>query len=122
MSHRLPELTGNAKTIRDKLKQIGTPEWPRVRAALASDRPKTVAVAAFSALGSLWLYLRTLVPGVYVSDFAEFQYQPLRLGLPHPNGFPFYMLLGWLWSHLPMGSVAWRMNALSAIGGALAVA
>ncbi|MEJ5197813.1 MAG: DUF2723 domain-containing protein [Anaerolineae bacterium] len=81
----------------------------------------TIAIAALCALGSLLLYLRTLVPGVYVSDFAEFQYQPLRLGLPHPNGFPFYMLLGWLWSHLPLGSVAWRMNALSAVGGALAV-
>lgn len=71
---------------------------------------------------TLCLYLRTLVPDVYVSDFAEFQYQPLRLGLPHPNGFPFYMFLGWLWSHIPIGSVAWRMNALSALGGALAVA
>jgi hypothetical protein len=85
-------------------------------------RPVTVVTLALPALWALALYLRTLVPGIYVSDFAEFQYQPLRLGLPHPNGFPFYMLLGWLWSHLPVGTVAWRMNALSALGGALAVA
>lgn len=71
---------------------------------------------------ALALYLRTLVPGVFVSDFAEFQYGPARLALPHPNGFPLYMLLGWLASHLPLGSVAWQMNALSAVGGALAVA
>ena len=71
---------------------------------------------------TLLLYLRTLVPGIYVSDFVEFQYQPALLGLPHPNGFPFYMLLGWLWSHVPVGSVALRMNVLSAVGGALAVA
>lgn len=70
----------------------------------------------------LILYLRTLVPGVFVSDFAEFQYQPARLGLPHPNGFPLYMMLGWVWSALPMDSVAWRMNALSAVGGAMAAA
>jgi hypothetical protein len=73
------------------------------------------------ALAALALDLRTMVPGVYVSDFAEFQYQPLRLGLPHPNGFPLYMLLGWVLSHLPVENVAWRMNLLSAIGGALAV-
>jgi len=73
------------------------------------------------ALAALALYLRTMVPGVYVSDFAEFQYQPARLGLPHPNGFPLYMLLGWLISHLPVENVAWRMNLLSALGGALAV-
>ncbi|MEZ4767836.1 MAG: DUF2723 domain-containing protein [Caldilineales bacterium] len=79
-----------------------------------------MAVLVF--LLTLALYLRTLVPDIYVSDFVEFQYQPALLGLPHPNGFPLYMLLGWLWSHLPLGSVAWRMNALSAVGGALAVA
>ena len=71
---------------------------------------------------TLLLYLRTLVPDIYVSDFVEFQYQPALLGLPHPNGFPFYMVLGWLGSHVPVGSVAWRMNVLSAVGGALAVA
>jgi hypothetical protein len=78
--------------------------------------PLLIAALAFG------LYLRTLVPDVFVSDFAEFQYDPIRLGLTHPNGFPLYMLLGWAISHLPLGTVAWRMNLLSAIGGALAVA
>ncbi len=76
---------------------------------------------AMLGLASLLLYLRTLAPDVFVSDFAEFQYLPAKLGLAHPNGFPFYMLLGWAWSHIPFGNVAWRMNLLSAIGGALAV-
>ena len=74
------------------------------------------------ALLALAVYLRTLAPDVFVSDFAQFQYQPLILGLPHPNGFPLYMLLGWAWSHLPWGNVAWRMNLLSALAGGLAVA
>jgi len=68
------------------------------------------------------LYLRTLAPDVFVSDFAEFQYLPAVLGLPHPNGFPLYMLLGWAWSHIPWGNLAWRMNLLSAVGGGMAVA
>ncbi|RLC80825.1 MAG: hypothetical protein DRI61_04945 [Chloroflexi bacterium] len=67
------------------------------------------------------IYFRTLAPGVLSYDFAEFQYLPARLGLPHPNGFPFYMLLGWLWSHLPFGSLAYRMNLLSALAGGLAI-
>lgn len=71
---------------------------------------------------ALALYLRTLAPGVYVADFAEFQYLPAQLGLAHPNGFPLYMLLGWAWSHLWPGALAWRMNLLSAVAGALAVA
>ena len=83
-------------------------------------------VLSHPALGSgvlaFLLYLRTLGPHVFVSDFAEFQYLPAVLGLPHPNGFPLYMLLGWLWSHLPWGNLAWRMNLLSALAGGLAVA
>ncbi len=68
------------------------------------------------------LYLRSLAPGVLSYDFAEFQYLPAKLGLPHPNGFPFYMLLGWLWSKLPIGSLAFRMNLLSGVAGGMAVA
>ncbi len=68
------------------------------------------------------LYLRTLAPDVFVSDFAEFQYLPALLGLPHPNGFPLYMFMGWAWAHLPLGNLAWRMNLLSAVWGGVAVA
>ena len=67
-------------------------------------------------------YLCTLAPGQLGHDFAEFQYLPARLGLPHPNGFPLYMLLGWLWSRLPLGSLALRMNLFSAVAAALASA
>ena len=89
---------------------------------MASARRQRWVVMATAFGLALMLYARTLVPDIFVSDFVEFQYQPLRLGLPHPNGFPFYMLLGWLASHLPVGTVAWRMNLLSAVIGALAVA
>ncbi|MDW8102275.1 MAG: DUF2723 domain-containing protein [Anaerolineae bacterium] len=68
------------------------------------------------------LYLRSLAPGVLSYDFAEFQYLPARLGLPHPNGFPFYMLLGWLWSRFPADNLALWMNLLSAVTGAITVA
>ncbi len=41
---------------------------------------------------------------------------PYILGIAHPTGFPGYTLLGWLYSHVvPIGSVAWRMNLLSAL-------
>ncbi|MGC8781437.1 MAG: protein O-mannosyl-transferase family, partial [Anaerolineae bacterium] len=117
----LPEPTSKNGNPPDTPMHVVVAGLARVRDAISTMACKAIVVATLPALGGLLLYLRTLAPGVYVSDFAEFQYQPLRLGLPHPNGFPFYMLLGWLWSHLPMGSVAWRMNALSAVGGALAI-
>jgi hypothetical protein len=47
---------------------------------------------------------------------------PWLPGIAHPTGYPLFILLGWLWSHsFAIGEVAWRMNLLSAIFGALTV-
>jgi hypothetical protein len=84
-----------------------------------ADRLALVALL----LGSLALYTATLLPGVGGGDTAEFQRVGPTLGLAHVTGYPLYTLIGWLWSHLlPLGSVAWRMNGLSAIFAALALA
>jgi hypothetical protein len=74
-----------------------------------------VSVAIFT------LYTGTLVPGVLDGDHGEFQYVPRVLGLPHPTGYPLYLLLGWLWSWLPVGTLAFRMNLFSALWGAVTV-
>ena len=72
--------------------------------------------------GVLAVYLRTLTPGVLGGDVGELQFVPYILGLAHPTGTPFYMLLGKVWTSLPLGpSVAWRMNLLSAVVASLAV-
>jgi hypothetical protein len=56
-------------------------------------------------------------------DTAELQGVPYILGISHPTGFPAYVLLGWLWSHaLPFGTIAFRLNAFSAVAVATAVA
>lgn len=81
------------------------------------SRPGTDAlIAGALALATLCLYLATLLPDVGAGDIAEFQRAAPTLGLPHPTGYPLYMILGWLWSHLPLGgTMAWRMNLLSAV-------
>lgn len=43
------------------------------------------------------------------------------LGIPHPPGYPTYTLLAWLFTHLPTGSIAYRVHLLSAVSAALAV-
>ena len=40
--------------------------------------------------------------------------------LPHPPGFPTYLLLGRLFLHLPWGDPAWSLNLLSALSAATA--
>ncbi len=59
-------------------------------------------------------------------DTGDLQTVAWIAGIPYPTGFPGYVLLGWLWTHLiPFGSVAARLNAVSALavaGGAATVA
>lgn len=75
-----------------------------------------------AALGALAVYVPTLAPSVGFSDWGEMAVAPARLDVAHPTGYPLYILLGKLWSLLPVGSVAWRMNLLSGVTAALAVA
>ena len=71
----------------------------------------------------LALYLVTLAPGVVGGDAGEHQFAVPLLGIPHTTGYPLYVLTGKLWTLLiPVGSMAWRMNLFSAVGGALAAA
>jgi hypothetical protein len=72
--------------------------------------------------GAFGLYLRTLAPSVLDGDAALFQYLPYVLGVPYPTGYPTYLLLGKAWVTLiPWGSIAYRMNLLSAFCGGVAV-
>ena len=79
-------------------------------------------LALCAGLLAFLLYLRTLAPGVLGGDSGEFQFAAWLGGFAHPTGYPLYLLLGYLWTHLlPFGDAAWRMNAFSALWGAAAV-
>jgi len=76
-----------------------------------------------SALGlaSFCLYVKTLAPTLLMADPAEFQLACYTLGIAHPTGYPLYLILGWLWSHLvAIGDAAYRVNLLSAVFAACA--
>ena len=71
---------------------------------------------------ALGLYMRTLLPGIAFGDWGEMQTVPHVLGVAHPTGYPTYVLLAWLAQLVPLGSVAFKLNLLSAllVAGALA--
>lgn len=72
------------------------------------------------ALVAYWL---TLLPGLgNGGDTAKFQFLGRVLGIGHPTGYPLYLLLNWAFGHLPIGTLAYRINLLSALLGATAVA
>jgi hypothetical protein len=78
--------------------------------------PLIVAAFSFAA------YLRTLMPGIAFGDWGEMQTVPHVLGVAHPTGYPTYILLAWLAELVPIGSVAFRANLLSAALVATALA
>ena len=80
-----------------------------------------VAASIFITVIVLPLYLATLYPDVLASgDSAKFQYLGSVLGTAHAPGYPFYVLVSHLFSYVPLGTLAWRMNLLSALAGVLA--
>ncbi len=71
------------------------------------------------ALSTFLVYLRTLAPGVYGFDSAELATGVFTQGLVHPPGNPLYLLIGKLFTFLPFGDVAYRMNIMSAVFASL---
>lgn len=66
------------------------------------------------------LYFVTLAPTIYPGDSAELIASAFCLGVPHPTGYPLFMILGHFVQKLGLGSPAFSMNLMCAFFGALA--
>lgn len=84
-------------------------------------RTAWIAAAVVFAV-ALVAYATTLAPTVTLVDSGELIVAAHGLGVAHPPGFPLYVLLGHAASHVPAGTVAQRVNALSALCAAAAAA
>lgn len=113
--------TAGLQLGRQRLAKAGTQHSASLHRHLAGNQVD-LACALFLFLSSLALYAVTAVPGPFDGDYGEFQYMPRLLGLPHPTGYPIYLLLGWAWSWLPLGTMAFRLNLFSALWAALTLA
>lgn len=94
-----------------------TPSMP-----VPSRRIDVLVACGVGAL-ALAVYVRSLLPGIgYAGDTAKWQFLGVVGGVPHPTGYPLYLAIDKVWvSIVPWGSIAWRVNLLSAVLGALAV-
>ncbi len=67
----------------------------------------------------LTIYAATLAPTITWAhngaDGGDLVTAVARGSIPHPPGFPTYLLLGELFIRLPWGDPAWRLNLMSAI-------
>jgi len=77
-----------------------------------------LAVSILS-MGFFAAYLLALSPDIYWRDSGELTAATYSLGSAHPSGFPLYLLLGKVFTFLPLGNIAYRTNLLSAFCGAV---
>jgi len=74
---------------------------------------------------ALGVYLSTLAPSITWAhdgaDGGDFAAAVATGGIPHPSGYPTYMVLGRLFALLPWGDLAFRLNVMSATWAALTV-
>src|SRR5216110_834787 len=90
-----------------------------VRGENLDYRPSYRAAAIAAALVFV-LYLITLAPSTAMWDTSEYIAAAYTMGLPHPPGNPFFIILGRVFSLLPIaGTVAARINVLAAICSAI---
>jgi hypothetical protein len=66
-------------------------------------------------------YLLTLTRSCPFWDSGEFIATSYVLGIPHPPGTPLYVLIGRLFTLVPIAQIATRVNYLSALASSLAV-
>lgn len=60
----------------------------------------------------LFAYFRTTPSTIYLGDAGEIVTSIHRLGIPHPPGYPLYTLFGKIFTMLPVGDIAFRVNMM----------
>jgi len=70
---------------------------------------------------ALAVYLLTLAPSVGLDNSGIFATGAMYGGVPHPPGYPLWILWAWVFTKLlPFSNIAWRVEISSAVAGALA--
>jgi hypothetical protein len=86
---------------------------------LSTRRNKITAGAIF--IMTFSIYLLTMCPTIYWEDSAAFSAAHSVLGIPHSPGFPVYVLLGRIFSLVPIENRAFRSNLMSTFWGSLSL-
>jgi hypothetical protein len=90
-----------------------------VAVASTEYRPSYAAAAA-TAVAVFVLYLATLAPTTAMWDASEYIMAAYLMGVPHPPGNPFFVLVGRVFALMPIApTVAQRVNLLAALASAL---
>jgi tetratricopeptide (TPR) repeat protein/uncharacterized membrane protein len=83
-------------------------------------RPVDWLAFGISTLVVFIVFFLTLAPDVTLEDSGEMATASLYGGIPHAPGYPIWTMYTWLWTHIPLGSIAWRVELGNAFAGAIA--
>src|SRR5262245_39598716 len=97
-------------------------DTPTVSPLSGSLTRTDILLAVLIGVCALLLYIRTLAPSLLWGDSAEFQTLSYTLGMTHPSGYMTHIMIGKLFTYIPVGNIAYRVNLMSAFFGAMAVA
>jgi len=106
-----------------KAKQVAQRGREQVRSSPAPTLSRRAAwlCCAGVFLALFLIYLRTLLPTAVDQDSGELVAAVHTQGIPHPTGYPLWLLLGRLFDYLPLGHTsAYRVGMLSSVAGAAA--
>jgi len=73
-----------------------------------------IVCGALSAAVPFAIYLITLPPTITFEDSGQIITAAATLGISHPSGYPLESHLGQLFTLVPLGRIAWRVNLASA--------
>lgn len=84
-------------------------------------RAAALTMAAVAAL-SFFAYWSTACRTIYWGDGIELTAVSAILGVAHPTGYPLFSLLGKIFAQVPIGTIAFRLNLMSALTGSILAA
>jgi hypothetical protein len=95
--------------------------WALLTGSHATDDGPPYRDATVAGAAVLGLYLLTLSPTTAMWDASEYIAAAYTFGLPHPPGNPLFVIIGRVFSILPIApNVAMRINVLAAVSSAVA--
>ncbi len=68
---------------------------------------------------TLGIYSATLPHTIFLGDSPEFITVGSTLGIPHPSGYSAYVILAYLFTFLPFGTLAFKVSFFSAISASI---
>ncbi len=97
--------------------------WALLTGSSATDDTPPYREAILAGAAVLALYVLTLSPTTAMWDASEYIAAAYTFGLPHPPGNPLFIIIGRVFSILPIApNVAMRINVLAAVSSAVAAA